>query len=66
MAGGRFLGYFRGPMFNSTEQRATLALLIHAALADGSKSDAERSALRRMTESFAASGPDAVNPWAVY
>jgi uncharacterized protein (DUF697 family) len=50
-------------MFSPTEQKAVLAILLHAALADGAKSDAERTALKRMTEGFAAG---AINPWTVY
>ncbi len=50
-------------MFSPAEQKAVFAILLHAALADGAKSDAERAALKRMTEGFAA---EAVNPWAVY
>jgi uncharacterized protein (DUF697 family) len=50
-------------MFSPAEQKAVFALLLHAALADGVKSDAERVALKRMTEGFAA---EAINPWTVY
>jgi uncharacterized protein (DUF697 family) len=50
-------------MTTPQEQRALFALLIHAALADGVKSDAERAALKRITEGFAA---DAFNPWTLY
>lgn len=50
-------------MFNTSEQRAVFALLIHSALADGAKSEAERAALKRITESFP---PEGFNPWAVY
>lgn len=50
-------------MFSPAEQKAVFAILLHAALADGAKSDAERAALKRMTEGFAA---EAVNPWTVY
>lgn len=50
-------------MFSPSEQKAVFAILLHAALADGGKSDAERAALKRMTEGFAA---EAVNPWIVY
>jgi uncharacterized protein (DUF697 family) len=53
-------------MFTPTEQRAVFALLLHAALADGAKSDAERAALRRMTESFGADPAAGFNPWTVY
>jgi uncharacterized protein (DUF697 family)/uncharacterized tellurite resistance protein B-like protein len=48
---------------NTAEQRALLALLLHAALADGEKSDAERAALRRMTEGF---NDPSLNFWTVY
>jgi uncharacterized protein (DUF697 family) len=50
-------------MTTPAEQRALFALLIHAALADGIKSDAERVALKRITEGFST---DAFNPWVVY
>ncbi|MCU0794281.1 MAG: hypothetical protein MUE42_15875 [Opitutaceae bacterium] len=50
-------------MFTATEQRAVFAILLHAALADGAKSDAERAALKRMTEGFPA---ESVNPWTIY
>lgn len=50
-------------MLTPAEQKAVFAILLHAALADGAKSDAERAALKRMTEGFAA---EAVNPWTVY
>lgn len=50
-------------MLTPPEQKAVFAILLHAALADGAKSDAERAALKRMTEGFAA---EAVNPWTVY
>lgn len=50
-------------MLTPPEQKAVFAILLHAALADGAKSDAERAALKRMTEGFAA---EAVNPWNVY
>ncbi|MBA4136346.1 MAG: GTPase [Opitutus sp.] len=53
-------------MFTNAEQRAVFALLLHAALADGNKSEAERTALRRMTESFAAGNGTPFNPWALY
>lgn len=53
-------------MFTPTEQRAVFAILLHAALADGAQTDAERATLRRMTESFAASGEASFNPWTVY
>jgi uncharacterized protein (DUF697 family) len=48
------------------EQRATFALLLHAALADGLKSDAERAALRRITEGFSGADGSGFNPWTVY
>jgi uncharacterized protein (DUF697 family) len=63
MAGGGGVHYRGGTMVSPAEQKALLALLIHAALADGEKSDAERAALRRMTEGFDAA---TVNFWAVY
>jgi uncharacterized protein (DUF697 family) len=50
-------------MFSAAEQRAVFAILLHAALADGTKSDAERAALKRITEGFAGDG---FNPWSVY
>ena len=50
-------------MLSPTEQRAVFALLLHAALADGSKSDSERAALKRITEGFAT---DSFNPWTLY
>ncbi|MCP5530564.1 MAG: GTPase [Opitutaceae bacterium] len=50
-------------MTTPVEQRALFGLLLHAAIADGVKSDAERSALKRITEGFA---PDAFNPWTLY
>lgn len=53
-------------MFTPAEQRAAFALLLHAALADGAKSDAERASLRRMTEAFGAEAGSAFNPWTVY
>lgn len=53
-------------MLSPTEQRAAFALLLHAALADGLKSDAERAALRRMTEGFGSADGTAFNPWTVY
>ena len=46
-----------------SEQRAALALLLHAALADGAKSEAERATLKSMMAGFGAS---AINPWSVY
>ncbi len=50
-------------MLTSSNQRALLVVLLHAALADGSKSDAERFALRSMTEGF---DDPSLNFWAVY
>jgi uncharacterized protein (DUF697 family) len=50
-------------MTTPAEQRALFALLLHAALADGVKSDAERAALKRITEGFTA---DTFNPWTLY
>lgn len=50
-------------MFSASEQRAVFAILLHAALADGAKSDSERAALKRITEGFTAPG---FNPWSVY
>ena len=50
-------------MFSPTDQRAVYAILIHAALADGAKSDTERAALKRITEGFS---PEGFNPWTVY
>jgi uncharacterized protein (DUF697 family) len=50
-------------MFTVAEQRAVFAILLHAALADGTKSDAERAALKLITEGFPAEG---FNPWSVY
>jgi uncharacterized protein (DUF697 family) len=41
---------------NPSEQRALLALMIHAALVDGSKSDDERAAVRNAAESLATAG----------
>lgn len=55
-----------GPMLSATEQRAVFAVLLHAALADGDKSDSERAALRRMTEGFASAAGAAFNPWTIY
>lgn len=45
------------------EQRAVMALLVHAALADGGKSDAERAALRQMSQALAVGGAEL---WSVY
>lgn len=50
-------------MMSPKEQKAALGILVHAALADGEKSDAERAALRKMSEAFPADG---LNPWLVY
>lgn len=50
-------------MFAPSEQRAVFALLLHAALADGAKSDAERAALKRITETFPSEN---FSPWPVY
>jgi uncharacterized protein (DUF697 family)/uncharacterized tellurite resistance protein B-like protein len=50
-------------MFTAIEQKAVFAILLHAALADGTKSDAERAALKKMAEGLQA---EALNPWAVY
>jgi len=50
-------------MTSPAEQRALFALLLHAALADGVKSDAERTALKRITEGFTS---DTFNPWTLY
>ena len=47
-----------------TEQKAVLTLAMMAAFADGQDSEAERSALRNMAESF---GPDPrINIWEIY
>lgn len=54
------------PMLSPTEQRATFAVLLHAALADGAKSDSERAALRRMTEGFTSADGASFNPWTLY
>ncbi len=53
-------------MLSPTEQRAVFAVLLHAALADGAKSDSERAALKRMTEGFTASDGASFNPWTLY
>lgn len=53
-------------MLAPNEQRAVFAVLLHAALADGAKSDSERDALRRMTEGFASAEGGPFNPWTVY
>ena len=50
-------------MLTPLEQRATYALLLHAALADGTKSDGERAALKHMAEGFDTA---AFNPWKIY
>ncbi|MBU3672817.1 MAG: GTPase [Sinobacteraceae bacterium] len=41
---------------NSAEQRAVLNILIHAALVDGQKADAERDSIREAAESLAGAG----------
>lgn len=41
---------------NSAEQRAVLNILIHAALVDGQKADAERESIREAAESLAGAG----------
>lgn len=41
---------------NLSEQRALLTLMVHAALADGNKSDDERAAVRSAAESLATTG----------
>lgn len=41
---------------NTAEQRAILNIMVHAALADGGKSDAERAAVRDAAESLAGEG----------
>jgi uncharacterized protein (DUF697 family)/tellurite resistance protein len=49
---------------NTTEQKAVLTIAMMAAFADGENSEAERTALRSMAESF---GPDAgINLWEIY
>lgn len=53
-------------MLSPAEQRAAFAVLLHAALADGAKSDTERAALRRMTEGFTSAEGATFNPWTVY
>ncbi|MDX2185414.1 MAG: TerB family tellurite resistance protein [Opitutaceae bacterium] len=50
-------------MMSPIEQKAVMGILVHAALADGSKSDAERNALRSMSGAMAG---EAINPWVVY
>ena len=45
---------------NPSEQRALLTLMVHAALADGNKSDDERAAVKRAAESLAATGGAAI------
>ena len=46
----------RSPMMNTAEQRAVLNIMVHAALADGRKSDVERTAVRDAAESLAGEG----------
>jgi uncharacterized protein (DUF697 family) len=53
-------------MFTPAEQKAVFAILLHAALADGTKSDAERATLRSMSENFSAGNGAPFNPWNVY
>jgi len=53
-------------MLAPNEQRAVFAVLLHAALADGAKSNSERDALRRMTEGFASAEGSSFNPWTIY
>lgn len=49
---------------NLSEQKAVLTIAMMAAFADGENSEVERTALRRMAESF---GPDSqINPWTIY
>jgi uncharacterized protein (DUF697 family)/tellurite resistance protein len=43
-------------MMNADEQRAVLNIMVHAALADGRKSDVERTAVRDAAESLAGEG----------
>jgi uncharacterized protein (DUF697 family) len=43
-------------MMNTAEQRAVLNIMVHAALADGRKSDVERTAVRDAAESLAGEG----------
>jgi uncharacterized protein (DUF697 family)/tellurite resistance protein len=43
-------------MMNTDEQRAVLNIMVHAALADGRKSDVERTAVRDAAESLAGEG----------
>ncbi len=50
-------------VFTPAEQRAFFAILLHAALANGAKSDAERASLKQMTAGLVA--PD-FNPWVAY
>ena len=45
---------------NTTEQRAVLNIMVHAALADGRKSDDERTAVRDAAESLAGEGGSAL------
>lgn len=53
-------------MLAPVEQRAVFAVLLHAALADGANTDAERAALRRMTEGFGSDEGASFNPWIIY
>lgn len=53
-------------MFTPAEQKAVFAILLHASLADGAKSDAERATLRSMSENFSASNGAPFSPWGVY
>ena len=46
----------RSPTMNTAEQRAVLNIMVHAALADGRKSDVERTAVRDAAESLAGEG----------
>ena len=49
---------------NLSEQKTVLTIAMMAAFADGENSEVERTALRRMTESF---GPDSqINLWEIY
>jgi uncharacterized protein (DUF697 family) len=63
MAGSASKEYFARAMQTASERRAIFALLLHAALADGVKSGAERAALRRITTGFEG---EEFNPWLVY
>jgi uncharacterized membrane protein YebE (DUF533 family) len=46
---------------NTTEQRAILNIMVQAALADGTKSDTERTAVRDAAESLAGEGGTALS-----